>query len=63
MYTTNSSEQTIEQIEVIQEVALPEVSMMNDVVIKKTRSSLVFSKRNTLEKWHVHQTVSFDVNT
>ena len=50
MYTTNSSEQTIEQIEVIQEVTLPEVSMLNDVVIKKTRSSLVFSKRNTLEK-------------
>ena len=33
-YTINSSQQTVEQFEVIQVVVLPEVSKLNDSVIK-----------------------------
>ena len=34
-YTINSSQQTVEQIEVIQEVVLPEASKLNDSVMKE----------------------------
>ena len=34
-YTINSSQQTVEQIEVIREVVLPETSQLNDSVMKE----------------------------
>ena len=34
-YTINSSQQTVEQIEVIQAVVLPEASKLNDSVMKE----------------------------
>ena len=45
-YTINCSHQTFEQLYVIQEIILPEVSKLNDsVVIKTTRSIEVLSKK------------------
>ena len=50
-YTVNSSQQTVQQIEVIQEVILPEVSKLNESMTQESEIQYSFPhKKNSWKK-------------